>query len=372
MPPPETPLPPPVSLGGADQPTAVPADVAGPTTFEWPSAGGERSRRRRPAALIAAIVLVVAIGVGAAFFAATGGANHHHAALPTLRVDHGTFVPGRIVSVVGFHRTAWGIDRDKSRIVDLRDKTMSVPTGDHPANLAAGDGALWLTSKTTRGGVVQRVMPGRRSPLGRMIPFSGHPVVPRAVIHNGVIWEPTKVGLSRISVGNRTPVPVRNLNFRPTSLELVAGSIWASGGGVLAKVPLKGPPVATRTRLRGAGWITGSDKTLYVITPKGVTKVDTRNPAHHTRVPGVSVPPDRIAVVDGILWMVYYPTATTGLIKEIDINDTSRRATLPSFTTARTQALATKLVAVDHAFWLTVTDGRGNVGKEQFTITPTR
>ena len=403
-PPPPPPVQPPATLEGqplqpvpaaaGGQATVAPAAAAAGTpgageTFQWPAAGGGRSRML----IVVAIVLIAAIAAGAFFWSKSGGSGsaaktttttQHHtkkthpAALPTVAAVPAQFQAGKLQSVAPFDGHAWALDHKKPRrIVDLQGATTgSIPAGKGAANLASGEGALWVSAQTPTGGEVRRFVPGSTAPPSAPIPYPGHPAPARVVVSAGTIWQPTNQGLLKISEQGGAPVAVKGINFTPASLELEAGFIWATDGkGKLAQVPVTTPqPVATIVPLPGAGWITGDAKAVYVVSSTGVMKVDPAAPTTQTPVSGITTPPVRIAVVGDFLWTATYGAPAAGVrigtLEGYDLVHPGKQTVPFTFKTEAKGAYVTKLVAISGAFWLTALgpDGK-SVGLEPFTIT---
>jgi hypothetical protein len=399
-PPPPAPVQPAATLQG--QPVQPPPPVAGPQatlaptgaapgeTFQWPAAGsGGRGRL----VLIAAIVLIAVIAAGAFVWNASRGSGSagttthkqqtttHTASLPTLAAVPAQFQQGRLQSVAPFGGHAWALDHAKpERVVDLEGSAASAVTvGDGSVNLAAGDGALWVSGNTATGGQVRKITPGGSPPIGPSITFPGPPAPARAVVSPDTIWQPVKGGLLKIPEQGGAPVRVKGIGFTPYSLELVRGSIWASDQkDKLAQVPLTTPqPQATVVSLPGAGWITGTATSVYVVSTSGVMMVDPTDPTKQTPVAGVSTPPIRIAAVGGILWTATYaPPAggvRVGTIVGIDIAHPGGHTTNPvtfkaPSTKKQKDEYITKLVDVNSTFWLTAIGPTGESGLEPFKI----
>ena len=84
---------------------------------------------------------------------------------------------GKLQSVAPFGGHAWALDHKKPRqIVDLQGGPPSAfPAGKGAANLASGEGALWVSANTPTGGEVRRFVPGSTAPPSAPIPFPGAP-----------------------------------------------------------------------------------------------------------------------------------------------------------------------------------------------------
>jgi serine/threonine protein kinase len=374
----------PVPPAAGQQATVAPASAAAANeTFQWPAASGGRNRL----VIGAAIVLIAAIAAGAFFVTRSGGSSsasktttkhHHHKPapkLPTLVAAPARIVQGELQSVSPFGGHAWALDYDKpERVIDLQGATTaSVQVDKKTVNLAAGDGSLWVSGNTATGGQVRKVTPGGSPPLGPVIPFPSHVVSARAVVSGGTIWQPVHGGLLKISEQGGKPLPVKGIEFSPESLELVGGAIWASDGkGKLAQVPVTTPqPQATVVQLPGAAWITGTAKSVFVISASGVTMVDPTDPTKQTPVTGITAPPVRIAVAGGFLWTVSYgPPAAgvrVGTLEGFDLAHPGTH-TVPVTFKAPKDGYITKLVPIDNTFWLTAVGPGGKPGLEPFTI----
>jgi serine/threonine protein kinase len=395
-PPPPPPVQPPATLEGqplqpvppaaGQQATVAPAAAAAGETFQWPAASGGRSRLM----IVVAIVLIAAIAAGAFVWSNSRGSGsaqktttqkHHkktHApSLPTLVAAPSRFEEGKLQSVAPFGGHAWALDHKKPRhVVDLQGGlTSAFKAGKGAANLASGEGALWVSANTPTGGEVRRFVPGSTAPPSAPIPYPGRPAGARVVVSGGTIWQPTSNGLLKISEQGGAPVPVKGIQFTPDSLELFAGFIWATDGkGKLAQVPVTTPqPQANVVDLPGAGWITGDSKAVYVIGSNGVVKVDPADPTQQTPVSGITAVPVRIELVGDILWTATYgPPAAgvrVGTLEGFDLDHPGKHTDPVTFKAPATGAYITKLVAIDNTFWLTAVGPDGKPGLEPFTIT---
>jgi Protein kinase domain len=381
----------PAPAEAAAQATVAPsrAAAAGPPpasneTFQWPTSGAGRNRLLIPAA----IILIVAIAAGAYLFTQRGGSSKSagttttggHTQKPPAKLPTVTAVPSRLVvgqlqSVSPFQGHAWAISHaNPRRVLDLEGQTAAaVPVDPHSFALAGGDGALWVSGNSGSGGEIRKVTPGGSPALGPPIAFPTHVASARAVVSNGTIWQPAIGGLYKVAEAGGTPVKVKGIDFTPYSVELVAGSIWASDGkGKLAQVPVAAAtPQATVTPLPGAAWLTGDDKAVYVVSTSGVTKVDPAGPSTQTPVAGITTPPTRIADVDGILWTATYTKpaggTVTGTLEGFDLDHPGKHTTPVTFTAPK-GSFKTKLVDVNNTFWLTVAAPGGKSGLEPFTI----
>jgi hypothetical protein len=107
-----------------------------------------------------------------------------------------------------------------------------------------------VSSTNGSAGEIRRVAPGQSPAVGAAIAYGSPPASPRAVVSGGTIWQPTKKGLLKIPEGGGRPQQVQGIAFEPYSVELVAGSIWATdkGGEHLARAPARtsaGSPATT-------------------------------------------------------------------------------------------------------------------------------
>ena len=369
--------------------TAAPASVpaAANETFEWPAAGGGR---RKIGLAVVAVALLAAAGFiaykglsGGSSKKATPPPKHHKPKpppakpLPTLTADSSRFVPGTLISVAGFNnQTAYAVlvSPTSAKVINLQDTSApGIPVIHQTVGLADGDGALWaseITSPTS--GQIIRIVPGGSPAAGPPITFHYRPADLRAVVSNGTIWEPIKDGLLKIPEHGGTAVRVKGLSFTPISLELEAGAIWAVGKDTLAKVLVDAgvaAPTAHAVPYPGAQWVTGDSSSVYLETKTGVDKVDPAT-LKGTPVAGITAPPIRIGLVDGILWTATYTVSgstATGTIEGFDVANPSRH-TAPVTVTAPGGNYAIKLVDVANTFWLTVTGPGGKSGLEPYTI----
>jgi serine/threonine protein kinase len=387
----------PGAAAAAGQETVAPAAAApaGSETFQWPA----QSRGGRRLIIPVCLVAIAAIAAGAFFVTRgggssssgtntttkTGGTGTTGPKLPTVTAVPAQFEPGNLQSVSGFDGHAWAMHKPKE-IVDLESSGTAVPVqmGKGGSSLAAGDGALWVSSTNGTAGEIRRVAPGQSPAVGPPIAYGSPPASPRAVVSGGTIWQPTRKGLLKIPEGGGSPQQVQGIAFEPYSVELVAGAIWATdkGGEHLAKVPLStSSPVATVVTLpnpspgKDVGWIAGDPSAgspVYITSATGVTKVDSKNPSSQTPVPGLPVPPARIDVDKGILWTTSYSppsgTTVTGTLEGFDLAHTATH-TKPLTFTAPTGNYLTKLVPVSGAFWLTVVGPGGKPGLQPFRFT---
>jgi serine/threonine protein kinase len=385
---------PPAAAAAAGQATAAPAAAAPASseTFQWPA----QSRSSRRLIIPACLVAIAAIAAGAYLVTKgggssssgsgtnpttkTGGTGTTGAKLPTVTAVPAQFEPGNLQSVSGFDGHAWAMHKPKE-VVDLSSSGTTVPVqmGKGGASLTSGDGALWVSSTNGAAGEIRRVAPGQSPAVGPPIAYGSPPASPRAVVSGGTIWQPTRKGLVKIPEGGGSPQQVQGIAFEPYSVELVAGSIWATdkGGGHLAQVPLATPkPIATVITLpnpgKDVGWIAGDDSGVYVTTATGVIKIDPKHPSSQTPVPGLPVPPVRIDVDKGILWTTSYsPPAgqtVTGTLEGFDLAHPGKHTNAVTFTAPATTYL-TKLVPVAGAFWLTVMGPGGKSGLQPFRFT---
>jgi Protein kinase domain len=382
----------PVPAEAAGQATVAPASAApagappaSNETFQWPTSGGGRNRLLIPAA----IILIIAIAAGAYLFTSRGGSSksagkptstHAHtttppARLPTVTAVASGFVAGKLQSVSPFDGHAWAISHTTpERVLDLQGQTASaVAVPPHSFSLAGGDGALWVSGNTPTGGQIRKVTPGGSPALGPAIAFPAKVASARAVVSGGTIWQPVIGGLYKVAETGGTPVKVKGIDFTPYSVELVAGSIWASDGkGKLAQVSVSSAqPTATVTPLPGAAWLTGDAKAVYVVSTSGVTKVDPTSPSTQTPVAGITAPPIRIGDVGGVLWTATYSKPSgqtvTGTLEGFDLDHPGEHTTPVTFTAPK-GIYTTKLVDVANTFWLTVAGPGGKSGLEPFTI----
>ncbi len=188
-----------------------------------------------------------------------------------------------------------------------------------------------MSSTNGTAGEIRRVAPGQSPAVGPPIAYGSPPASPRAVVSGGTIWQPTRKGLVKIPEGGGSPQQVQGIAFEPYSVELVAGSIWATdkGGEHLAQVPLATPkPIATVVTLptAPARMSAGSPATTPRSTSprrRGVVKIDPKHPSSQTPVPGLPVPPVRIDVDNGILWTTSYSPPSgqtvTGTLEGFDL-----------------------------------------------------
>jgi hypothetical protein len=337
-------------------------------------------------------VLIVALAAGAYLFTQRGGSSKPAstqrsgggkppASLPTVTPVPANFEPGELQSVAGLGTTAWALKLNiPKRVVELgvsqaqRDRT-AIHVGRGATSLASGDDALWVSETTPTGGKLLQIVPGP-NPVRKTIPFPSHPAGVRVIVDAGTIWIPVADGLLKVPETGGTAVRVQGVAFRPDSLELVDGAIWASDGktGQLAKVPTAGTtatvvPVAGMTN---AGWLAGSATELYVTTATGVTMIDPANPATQSPLAAVTTPPVRITVVGTILWAASYsaPTGKTrnGTLEGFDLTHPGKHTIPVPFTAPSAHIYITKLVDVSNTFWLTVVRPGGVSGLEPFTL----
>jgi hypothetical protein len=387
---------PPAAAAAAGQATAAPAAAAPASsseTVQWPA----QSRGGRRLIIPVCLVAIAAIAAGTYFVtkgggssssagktttAKTGGSGTTATKLPTVTAVPAQFEPGNLQSVSGFDGHAWAMHKPKE-IVDLQSSGTTVPVqmGKGGSSLASGDSALWVSSTNGTAGEIRRVAPGQSPAVGPPIAYGSPPASPRAVVSGGTIWQPTRKGLVKIPEGGGSPQQVQGIAFEPYSVELVAGSIWATdkGGEHLAQVPLStAKPVATVVTLpspspgKDVGWIAGDDTGVYVTTATGVTKIDPKHPSSQTPVPGLPAPPARIDVDNGILWTTSYSppsgTTVTGTLEGFDLAHPGKHTNAVTFT-APAGTYLTKLVPIAGAFWLTVMGPGGKSGLQPFRFT---
>ncbi len=311
--------------------------------------------------------------------AQTGTTTHHttthKTTAPKLVAQPAQFQAGVLQSVAPFDGHAWALNHAKpTSVVDLDDPSATpIVVGKGTFNLGSGDGALWVSGKAPNGGRIRKVSPGGSPAVGPSILYPHQPTSARAVESGGTIWQPVIGGVLKISEQGGAPVPVKGLHFTPDSIELVGGAIWASGKNQLAQVPVTTPqPQATVVKLPGAGWITGDATSVYVVDATGVVSVNPSDPTTQTPVAGITAPPIRIDLANGILWTVFYsaPSAGTrvGTLGGVDVAHAGAHPVTPVTFKAPAKGYITKLVPVNNTFWLTVVGPGGQPGLEPFSF----
>ena len=215
-PPPPPPAQPPATLEGQPlqpvpaaawgQATVAPAAAAAAgtagagETFQWPAAGGGRSRML----IVVAIVLIAAIAARAfsgASQAGPGRLRRPRRPRSTTRRRPTRRPCRRWPRYLRSSRRASSRASRRSPVTPGRSTTRSRagsstcrgrPPGRSPPararrDLASGEGALWVSAQTPTGGEVRRFVPGSTAPPSAPIPYPGHPAPARVVVSAGTI-----------------------------------------------------------------------------------------------------------------------------------------------------------------------------------------
>jgi YVTN family beta-propeller protein len=259
------------------------------TTDEHSSRATTGSHRRR-LRLASGLALAAFVGVSAALVWRTGSSGRRVAAITANSVAAINPVGGAISAVV--------------------------PAGSSPSGVAAGAGAVWVSSYNA--GTVSRIDPAARAVVQTIQAGS----TPSGIaVGAGAVWVANNLGgtVSRIDPGVNTVVQTIAVGNGPSGVAVGEGAVWVanSSGGTLTRIDavsgevkdtiaLGGSPTDVAVGLRGV-WV--SDE-----ANGRVLRVD---PQTHqvTQAINVGTGPSAITVGDGSVWAA---NALDGTVSRID------------------------------------------------------
>jgi YVTN family beta-propeller protein len=233
-------------------------------------------------------------------------------------------------------------------IVDVKSREIidEAPEIASPQRVAAGEGAVWVTSSSSGGSVV-RLDPQSRD-VTDTIPVGHGPV--GIAVGAGAVWVANSGGgtVSRIDPATHEVVDTITVGNTPTAVAFGASYVWVTNAddGTVSRIdPATGDvrkPIDVDAAGRG---IAVGDGALWVTDPVGnaVVRVDLRTAAVTDRIP-VGTGPTAIAYGNGAVWVA---NSLAGTVSRID----TRRAVVTD--TIRVGAAPNGIAVAADGVWVT-------------------